>query len=83
MKGTTIKIKRWGNGNGILLPKTLLEMFSLRTNDELSLEIKDDSIMLSPVKKQHKTLTERFAGYNGESKQPEYWTDTLVGKEEF
>ena len=41
----TIKIKKWGNGNGILLPKVLLDMLSLKTDDELFIEFIDNKIL--------------------------------------
>ena len=83
MKGMTTKIKRWGNGNGILLPKVMLDMLSLKADDYLSVELIDDKIILSPAKKKGLTLAERFANYNGETKQEEYWSDEPVGKEVF
>lgn len=82
MKGMNIKIKRWGNGNGILLPKALLDMFALKADDNLSVIIKDEKIVLSPVEKEHKTLVERFAEYSGETQQKEFWNDNPTGKEE-
>ena len=83
MKGMTTKIKRWGNGNGILLPKVILDMLSLKAEDYLSIELIDDKIILSPAKKKGLTLAERFANYNGQTKQEEYWSDEPVGKEVF
>ena len=77
----TIKIKKWVNGNGILLPKVLLDMLSLKTDDELFVEFIDNKIVLSPSKKKHKTLTERFSGYTGETKQEEFWSGYPIGKE--
>ena len=79
----TTKIKRWGNGNGILLPKVMLDMLSLKADDYLSVELIDDKIILSPAKKKGLTLAERFANYNGETKQEEYWSDEPIGKEVF
>ena len=83
MKGMTTKIKRWGNGNGILLPKVMLDMLSLKADDYLLVELIDDKIILSPAKKKGLTLAERFANYNGQTKQEEYWSDEPVGKEVF
>lgn len=79
---TRISIKKWGNGQGILLPKSILNMLSLSTNDELSLEIIDGKIILSPIRYRYLSLAERFANFNEISKQEEYWTDTPIGKEQ-
>lgn len=79
-KVLTTKIKRWGNGNGILLPKVLLEMLSLKLNDSFRIRIVDKEIVLTPVKKSL-TLSERFAAYQEKDTDDEYWTDDPVGKE--
>lgn len=79
-----LKIKRWGNGSGILLPKVLLDMFSLKPDDSFSVIVENDQIVLSPVKKKHLTLAERFANYSGSVElQEEFWSDDPVGKEKF
>ena len=68
----TIKIKKWRNGNGILLPKAILNMFSLKENDK---------IILTPIKKGYISLSERFKDYKGNTHQNEYWEDDTIGKE--
>lgn len=77
----TTKIKKWGNGNGILLPKALLGLLSLKENDSLTLAVEDEKIILTPTKNKRLTLAERFANYSGETKQEEYWTDYPIGEE--
>ncbi len=76
-------INRWGNGQGIRLPKTMTRMLGLSIGDQLQMEIVDGSIVLTPTKRKAKTLTERFEGYNSSEVQTEYWTDGPVGKEVF
>lgn len=79
-----LRIKKWGNGNGILLPKALLDMFSLQPDDSFTVEVNSNQIILSPVKKKHLTLAERFANYHDQlGNQEEFWTDSPVGKELF
>ncbi|MFR7592750.1 MAG: AbrB/MazE/SpoVT family DNA-binding domain-containing protein [Longibaculum sp.] len=77
----TIKIKRWGNGNGILLPKAILDILSLKVNDSMAISLKDDQIVLTPVKKEYISLSERFKDFEEETQQSEYWDDEPVGKE--
>lgn len=77
----TTQIKKWGNGSGILLPKTVLDMLSIKANDPVEISVNDESIIISPVKKKHISLAERFASYEGETKQEEYWEDMPRGKE--
>lgn len=75
------QIKKWGNGSGILLPKTVLDMLSIKANDPVEISVDDESIIISPVRKKHICLAERFASYEGETKQEEYWKDMPRGKE--
>lgn len=79
----TTSIKKWGNGAGILLPKVILDMLSIKINDPVEISIKEQNIIISPVRKKHLTLAERFANYEGKTKQEEYWSDGPTGKEVF
>lgn len=82
MNGMSIKIKKWGNGNGILLPKALLDMLSLKVDDYLAVEMEEDRIILSPIKRKGLTLAQRFSNYNEVEKQQEYYLDDeTLGKE--
>ena len=59
-------------------------MFSLKPDDSFSVVVENDQIVLSPVKRKHLTLAERFANYSGSAEpQGEFWTDDPVGKEQF
>ena len=80
MKKTT-RIKKWGNGAGILLPKVILDMLSIKTDDSVEISVEKQNIIISPVRKKHLTLAERFANFEGIPKQEEYWTDNPTGKE--
>ena len=62
-------IRSWGNGQGIRIPK-----------DVLDLEIKDDTIVL---RKQfvHKSFEERLAEYNGEISVCDFDWGEPVGRE--
>lgn len=79
----TIQIKKWGNSKGILLPKAILDMLSLKIDDSVDIEVVEQKIIISPVKKKHRSLAERFKDFEGETKHAEYWTDEPVGKEIF
>ena len=80
MKKTT-KITRWGNSQGIRLPKTVLNMLSLDIGSKLTIDVSDRKITLSPIKNDLK-FADLFSNYDGETKVKEYWNDTRIGKEE-
>lgn len=87
MRGLALKrttsIKKWGNGVGILLPKVILDMLSIKADDSVEISVDEQNIIISPVRKKHLTLAERFANYDGKTRQEEYWTDGPAGKEYF
>ena len=76
----TAKITRWGNSQGIRLPKEILNMLSLNVGDNLSIDISNKEITLSPIKSELK-FADLFANYEGETKIKEYWNDSPTGKE--
>ncbi len=60
-----VVIRSWGNSQGIILSKDILDKMKLKVADVLDIEVVDDSIVL---RKQfvHKTFEERLSEYNGE-----------------
>ena len=60
------KIQKWGNSQGLRIPKTLLDATGLHENDSVLLVQTEDGIQIkraTPVK--HKTLEERLAAFYG------------------
>lgn len=53
------KIQKWGNSQGIRIPKVMLEMVELKANDDVNIEILNGNLIISPIKK-HITLEERI-----------------------
>lgn len=41
-----LKIQKWGNSQGIRLPKKILEMLDLKVNDTILIEEEDDCLKL-------------------------------------
>lgn len=69
---TTTTIQKWGNSQGIRIPKFILEQINLDANSDVSITVKDDSIIIKKANKKHITLTERFTNYTGETPSGEY-----------
>ena len=83
IKVTTFIVK-WGNSQGIRLPKYLLNSVQLKDNDEVQIITKNDNIIIKKIDKkitQHKTLKERLAGYKKKHTFEEWDTNKPVGKE--
>lgn len=59
-------IQRWGNSNGLRIPKTLLEALGLRENDRVELTQTADTITIRKATVvPHKTLEERLTAFYG------------------
>ncbi|CCQ94742.1 Transcriptional regulator/antitoxin, MazE [[Clostridium] ultunense Esp] len=73
-------IQKWGNSQGVRLPKVILEMANLNENDTVELKVENGKVIISPVK-EHRTLKERIAEYEGDYRPHEWDTGPSVGKE--
>ena len=69
---TTSTIQKWGNSQGIRIPKFILEQIDLDTNSDVSISVENDSIIIKKAAKKHIPLSERFAGFDGEAPSGEY-----------
>jgi len=76
-------IVRWGNSQGVRLPKELLEAASLKVGDSVSLTTEEGGVVIRKAAFRHRTLEERFAGYTGDYRPGEWDTGSPVGEEEF
>ncbi len=80
----TIQIVRWGNSQGVRLPKALLDSAGLAAGDMAELRLEDGRIIIErmPQQRMHRTLEERVQSY-GKKLGPytEYDWGEPVGKE--
>lgn len=59
-------IQKWGNSQGLRIPKALLDAIGLRENDRVQLTQTEDGISIkkaSPI--QHRSLEERLTAFYG------------------
>lgn len=73
-------IQKWGNSQGVRIPKAILEKASLKENDRVEILVEDGILVIRPVKRRV-SLAERVAEYQGEYKPSEWETGKPVGKE--
>ncbi len=57
------QITKWGNSQGIRLPKAILQACNIQVNDQVDLRYKDGMIIIE--KKVHRTLEERAKAFGG------------------
>ena len=77
-------IQKWGNSQGVRLPKTILDILFLQENDSVEIVAENNTIIIrKPARKRRakKSLEERFKNYTGDYKCAEWDTGKPVGKE--
>ena len=58
-------IQKWGNSQGIRIPKIILEQSGIAENDKVEIIVKDNSKILKKANKQHMTVKERLENFYG------------------
>lgn len=59
-------VQRWGNSNGLRIPKALLEALGIRENDRVELTQTADTITIrKAITTPHRTLEERLTAFYG------------------
>ncbi len=75
-------IQKWGNSQGIRIPKAFLEALGMRENDLVELSRVDNNILISKVKKEQElTLEDIFQDYDGAYKAEKFDWGSPSGKE--
>lgn len=76
-------IVKWGNSQGIRLPKLLLESVDLSDSDTVEVIAENNSLIIkkSENKKEYKTIQERFKNFYGEYEPIEVDWGKPVGRE--
>lgn len=58
-------IQKWGNSQGLRIPKALLDALGLRENDRVELTQTDSGIHIKKAAAGHRTLEERLVAFYG------------------
>ena len=76
-------ISKWGNGQGIRLPKTLLDLLKWENNDKLEIIVEDENIRIKKIipSKKRKNIKELFSNYDKKYKTQEIDWGEPEGKE--
>ena len=78
----TSTLTKWGNSQGIILPKTVCDELQLKVGDKLELEVIDGELRARPARSC--TIQALLDGYDGPEPEPvDYWEGWggPVGKE--
>lgn len=75
-------IQKWGNSQGIRIPKAFLEAVGMGENDLVEINRDDDNIVITKIKeKKGLTLEDIFKDYDGEYETEEFDWGSPAGKE--
>lgn len=75
-------IQKWGNSQGIRIPKAFLEALGMAENDIVELNRVEDNLVITKVKKEKElTLEEIFKDYKGEYRAEEFDWGSPAGRE--
>lgn len=75
-------IQKWGNSQGIRIPKAFLDALGMMENDIVELNRLDDNIVIKKVdKKTELSLDDIFKDYNEDTLPEPFEWGTPIGKE--
>lgn len=60
-------IQRWGNSQGLRIPKVLLDALGIQENDRVELTQTHDGIHIRKTKAAHRSLEERLTAFYGKT----------------
>ena len=75
------KIQKWGNSQGIRIPKKMLETLDLKVNDSISIEEGENCLKIKKVEEKLSNIDKLFLNYDGEYEKIDLDWDNEVGKE--
>ena len=75
------RLQKWGNSDGVRIPKAFLQSLNLKTNDKIIIEQVDDKIVISKCNKDKISLKELFDEYHGKNMAKEFEWDDASGRE--
>lgn len=80
----TAKISKWGNSQGLRVPKDIMESLNLHIGDDINIIVKDGKAILEPIKNdiQEYNLDELVSKIPKNYKLKEEF-DSTIGKEEW
>ena len=76
-----LKIQKWGNSQGIRIPKKMLETLDLKVNDSISIEEEEDCLKIKKIETELSNIEKLFLNYDGEYEKIDLDWDNEVGKE--
>lgn len=77
----TTSIQKWGNSQGVRIPKMLLDAVKWSENEEVTITVYDGKLIIEKAKKEKESIMELFENYEEEYTPEEVDWGKLEGKE--
>ncbi len=77
----TTNIQKWGNSQGLRIPKILLDSLKWKEGEQLEMILGEGEIILRPAKARRKSIQELFADYQEDYQLSEVDWGEPEGKE--
>ncbi len=77
----SINLQKWGNSQGIRIPKAILDILDWNENENLELVTKNNQIIIKKIEKPKKNIQELFKNFDGNYKKESVGWGEPVGKE--
>ena len=74
-------IAKWGNGQGIRIPKGILERLQWKSGQKVNLIVENDELKIRAVQNERKSIQELFEGYEENYQCQEFDWGEPEGKE--
>lgn len=74
-------IQKWGNSQGVRIPKSVLDCVAWNENEEIVLLVEDGKIVMKKAKRERKSIKELFEDFEGEYEPVEVDWGKPVGDE--
>lgn len=83
MIAATAKLQKWGNSQGIRIPKHILDLIGWHVNDCVEIQEHKGTLIIkrTPEKRQRKNINELFANFDGTYEPIEIDWGKPTGKE--
>lgn len=62
----TTTIQKWGNSQGVRIPKIILDTVNWAEDEKITIEVEDGKIIMKKAKQKRKNIKELFKNYNEE-----------------
>lgn len=73
-----VSIKKWGNSQGLIIPKHILDSLAINIGDELTMNVEDEAIVLKKANKNYDDFSDLILkdlieeGYSGQELYQEF-----------